>query len=575
MMIDFLNRRSRFSILIMLLLSFLTSCSRGNREVAASLDRIEQVVEQHPDSALIELVRLDSLLDAGAVSIEGDRQMARYALLKTQTHDKNYIDDTSDSLILRAVRYYDEHGSKREQMLAHFYHGSIQRNNIDYALAFTSFYKAVDLAYEPSDKTWQGMAYLNLSLICRMLGSVDAISYADSAYHCFSVAGASHRMEQALVYKATALSYYKQNEEAKRLFEYVISHSCNSITTNECIRQYIDLCVNMGDFEKGNELFDRLSPPFSFLDYSNRVYVDINRKDIDRARQDLLFAKELIQDARDSVFYLAAMRNVCYQTSDYRGAYDALARKSFLQDSLVRAMSSHSVASVQKELLYQQNLHIQYVSAQQQKQWVLVSILILMIVAWGISYVIQKRKEHKQEIDAYVVSVSILQQTLFDRDSDISALHQYIESRQSAHLFREEALQIQVRNLFSKSFRDLNILCTSYFNNKGRVDEQQIIYENVLKLIKGFASPVQQKELEHIIDQHFNNVMQKARSLDIGLSDEDFLLYRLKVAGFSYRSIGLLMKQENPDTIKKRVQRLKAKILQSGSPFSVEIASLL
>ena len=69
--------------------------------------------------------------------------------------------------------------------------------------------------------------------------------------------------------------------------------------------------------------------------------------------------------------------------------------------------------------------------------------------------------------------------------------------------------------------------------------------------------------------------MQKARSLDIGLSDEDFLLYRLKVAGFSYRSIGLLMKQENPDTIKKRVQRLKAKILQSGSPFSVEIASLL
>jgi hypothetical protein len=198
-----------------------------------------------------------------------------------------------------------------------------------------------------------------------------------------------------------------------------------------------------------------------------------------------------------------------------------------------------------------------------------------MIVAWGISYVIQKRKEHKQEIDAYVVSVSILQQTLFDRDSDISALHQYIESRQSAHLFREEALQIQVRNLFSKSFRDLNILCTSYFNNKGRVDEQQIIYENVLKLIKGFASPVQQKELEHIIDQHFNNVMQKARSLDIGLSDEDFLLYRLKVAGFSYRSIGLLMKQENPDTIKKRVQRLKAKILQSGSPFSVEIASLL
>ena len=114
------------------------SCKHGNPVVSASLDRIEQVVQQHPDSALIELVRLDSLLDAGAVSIEGERQMARYALLKTQTHDKNYIDDTNDSLILQAVRYYDDHGSKRQQMLAHFYHGAIFRNARDYGAAFVA-----------------------------------------------------------------------------------------------------------------------------------------------------------------------------------------------------------------------------------------------------------------------------------------------------------------------------------------------------------------------------------------------------------------------------------------------------
>ena len=95
-----------FTVFLPLILGqLLVSCKQGNPEVSASLDRIEQVVVLHPDSALIELVRLDSLLDAGAVSIEGDRQMARYALLKTQTHDKNWIDDTNDSLILSAVRY--------------------------------------------------------------------------------------------------------------------------------------------------------------------------------------------------------------------------------------------------------------------------------------------------------------------------------------------------------------------------------------------------------------------------------------------------------------------------------------
>ena len=117
------HERNYLLLLFILPVALLTSCSQGNREVNASLDRIEQVVQQHPDSALAELVRLDSLIDAGAVSIEGDRQMARYALLKTQTNDKNWIDDTNDSLILQAVHYYGDHGSKREQMLAHYYHG--------------------------------------------------------------------------------------------------------------------------------------------------------------------------------------------------------------------------------------------------------------------------------------------------------------------------------------------------------------------------------------------------------------------------------------------------------------------
>ena len=73
-----------FALILPLIVGQLfVSCKQGNPVVSASLDRIEQVVVQRPDSALFELNRLDSLLDAGAVSIEGERQMARYALLKT------------------------------------------------------------------------------------------------------------------------------------------------------------------------------------------------------------------------------------------------------------------------------------------------------------------------------------------------------------------------------------------------------------------------------------------------------------------------------------------------------------
>ena len=150
-----------FAVILPLVVGQLfVSCKHGNPVVSASLDHIEQVVQQHPDSALIELVRLDSLLDVGAVSIEGERQMARYALLKTQTHDKNYIDDTNDSLILRAVRYYDEHGSDRERMLAYFYQGAIFRNAKDYSNAFVAYRQAEQLAL--GDNHYLCLIYGNL-----------------------------------------------------------------------------------------------------------------------------------------------------------------------------------------------------------------------------------------------------------------------------------------------------------------------------------------------------------------------------------------------------------------------------
>lgn len=573
MMIDFLNRRSRFSILIMLLLSFLTSCSRGNREVAASLDRIEQVVEQHPDSALIELVRLDSLLDAGAVSIEGDRQMARYALLKTQTHDKNWIDDTSDSLILRAVRYYDEHGSKREQMLAHFYHGAIFRNAGEYSLAIPHYLKAADLASNISDYYDRGLSFLNLSLVCRLLGSIDAIEYADKANFCFNSIGDSLRENQSQIYKATALSEFKKTKEAKDIFEHVLSSTIDPLTIKECRRQYIDLCIKIGDYEKASELYKQLTPPYYFKDYSNKVYVDVYKSDTALAREHISLAKAHIRDERDSTFYYASLRNYHLLTSDYPNAYRALARKSALQDSIVSAMFSHSVASVQKEYLNQQYEHVRYVAEQRKQKWFFSSIVFLLLIAVSVIYILKKWKEHQHIIDEYMENVSDLQLTLQKQENTISELQNCIDK--SNYSDQEIRYDRQDKKLFVQGFKELNNLCRIYFNNQGNYDIKDKIYEKVRSLIKDLSKDSKQKELGLIIDANFNHAMEKAKSPEIGLNEEDLRLFRYRVAGFTDRSICLLMQVENPDTIKRRVQRLRRKIILSDSPFKEELASLI
>ena len=550
-----------------------SACHSGNREVNTSLDRIEQVVQQHPDSALLELVRLDSLIDVGAVCIEGERQMARYALLKTQTHDKNYIDDSNDSLILRAVRYYDEHGSKREQMLAHFYHGAIRRNANDYSLAFTSYMMATALAQSIPDTRYQSMGFLNLSIICNQLGSFDAVGYADSAYYGFKAIGDTVRMAWSLVYKAKALSYYKRIDEATELFETVLSMTDDSLVINACLRQYIDQCVRTGEYEKASELFSRFSSPYYFSDYSNRVYVDVYRGNTVQAWQDIRLAKDLIRNDNDSTFYYTALRNVYLLASDYQNAYQALARKSALQDSIVRAMFSHSVASVQKEYLNQQYEHVRYVAEQRKQKWFFSSIFFLLFIAFGVAYILKKRKEHQHIIDEYMENVSDLHQTLLKHENTISELQDYIEKNN--YLDQEIRYDRQDKKLFVQGFKELNNLCRIYFNNQGNYDIKDKIYEKVRSLIKDLSKDSKQKELGLIIDANFNHAMEKAKSPEIGLSEEDLRLFRYRVAGFTDRSICLLMQIENPDTIKRRVQRLRRKIILSDSPFKEELASLI
>ena len=563
-----------FTVFLPLILGqVLVSCKQGNPVVSTSLDRIEQVVQQRPDSALIELVHLDSLLDAGAVSIEGDRQMARYALLKTQTHDKNYIDDTNDSLILQAVRYYDEHGSKREQMLAHFYYGAIFRNAGEYSLAIPHYLKAADLASNISDYYDRGLSFLNLSLVCRLLGSIDAIEYADKANFCFNSIGDSLRENQSQIYKATALSEFKKTKEAKDIFEHVLSSTIDPLTIKECRRQYIDLCIKIGDYEKASELYKQLTPPYYFKDYSNKVYVDVYKSDTALAREHISLAKAHIRDERDSTFYYASLRNYHLLTSDYPNAYRALARKSALQDSIVSAMFSHSVASVQKEYLNQQYEHVRYVAEQRKQKWVFSSIVFLLLIAVSVIYILKKWKEHQHIIDEYMENVSDLQLTLQKQENTISELQNCIDK--SNYSDQEIRYDRQDKKLFVQGFKELNNLCRIYFNNQGNYDIKDKIYEKVRSLIKDLSKDSKQKELGLIIDANFNHAMEKAKSPEIGLNEEDLRLFRYRVAGFTDRSICLLMQVENPDTIKRRVQRLRRKIILSDSPFKEELASLI
>ena len=551
------------------------SCKHGNPMVDVSLDRIEQVVQQHPDSALFELVRLDSLLAAGAVSIEGDRQMARYALLKTQTHDKNYIDDTNDSLILRAVRYYDEHGSKREQMLSHYYHGAIFRNAANFSQAYSSFLLAAKLATDYGDNTYAGLSYGNVSCICRELYSGESLYYADLSYQCHQATGDTARINWALMLKGIALNYQKRYPEAESIFDYLLHSDTNAVLRQEVLPYYIYQCVSQHQYQRADSLIHLQHNPRYPVDYMSRAIVCEMKGQQNEADSMMQFAARLNSTATDKVFELATIATLQNNRKEYYEASQTLFHRAALQDSIVRNLLTASVSNIQSNYELHQKELAEYRYAEYKRRTILASALSLLLIGGGIAYTIKKKKERQRIIETYMENVSDMQRTLLENTDAIATLQHKAEAMDSERLAKEETYRNQIKTLFAKSFHELESLYKKYYQFQNEQGIQREIYKDVCDRINAFAQATQQEELDHLIDENFDHAMEKVKSPEFELSDKELQLYKYKVAGLSARTIRMLMHIESQDALQKRQQRLRKKILESKSPFATELASLM
>ena len=567
-----------FAVILPLIVGQLfVSCKQGNPVVSASLDRIEQVVQQRPDSALIELVRLDSLLAASAVSIEGDRQMARYALLKTQTHDKNYIDDTNDSIILKAVRYYDEHGTKRERMLAHFYHGAILRNAKDYGAAFVAYRQAESLALELDDAHYLCLIYGNLSSLSYKTYSKDAIMYSQMN---LKYALKSHDRREtflAMTDLAKAYSTRLEYDTAEFWFCQVIdSLPVNDRIVQSCLTYYIEQCMTTKRYHLADSLFDLLKKPIRKpVDLMNKAclfqvygYPDSVKVYIDQAER-------TIKTPEQKVFFFEKCSWIAEMKGDYSTALEFKHKRIKEQNKVVTSIFSKSVSDYQRDFEQQQKELAEYRYAEYKHRTILASVLSLLLIGGGIAYTIKKKRERQHIIETYMENVSDMQRTLLENTDAIATLRHKAEAMDSERLAKEETYRNQIKSLFAKSFHELESLYKKYYQFQNEQGIQREIYKDVCDRINAFAQATQQEELDHLIDENFDHAMEKVKSPEFELSDKELQLYKYKVAGLSARTIRMLMHIESQDALQKRQQRLRKKILESNSPFATELASLM
>ncbi|GHU54484.1 hypothetical protein FACS189411_01210 [Bacteroidia bacterium] len=160
------------------------SCDRPNE----SLLQAEQLMNEHPDSAL-------HLLEKVPTVNLSRQQYADWCLFTTQAWDKNRIIHSSDSLINKAMEYYEKQDNPSRLMLSYYYMGRVALDLNQFSKAQEYYLKALSVGESMQD-------YALLGRICSNLGML------------YTYGGAKNR---ALPYLKKAETYFRENGDSTYL----------------------------------------------------------------------------------------------------------------------------------------------------------------------------------------------------------------------------------------------------------------------------------------------------------------------------------------------------------------------
>ena len=112
------SHRHILTLIAAMLCLMLAACHHAS-PYRATLDAADSLMESRPDSALSLLRAIPS----GRITDRATR--ARHAMLHAMARDKNYIDDTTFTILQPAIDYYENHGTPTEKLRTFYYQGRI------------------------------------------------------------------------------------------------------------------------------------------------------------------------------------------------------------------------------------------------------------------------------------------------------------------------------------------------------------------------------------------------------------------------------------------------------------------
>ena len=312
-----------YIFIFQLLIVFGTSCSPKD-STAEFLHQADKRLMQNPDSVL-------ALLQSCSETIQKETESTQmhYYLLLTKANEACGIQHTSDSLIRRVVRHYEEQGSNAQMAEAYYYQGCVYRdlNDVDYAL------EAFQLAtYLPSSTEHHliGKAYSQMgNLFTYQKLNYEAMeAYREAAYHASEDQDSTVWAQQL---KNTAHAFTALNQPDSALHYYELALQANPhIQQKDIEKEKAELYIRIKDFPNARLALEH--NPDDYLTWAD-YYHGVNKKDSASHYYEFVLKHKATNEWQRKAIY-QRLSAYAEEQGEFQKAYFYLKMADRIQDTL-------------------------------------------------------------------------------------------------------------------------------------------------------------------------------------------------------------------------------------------------
>ena len=529
-------------LIMMILANIFAGCNRvpNNDKRLVEADRI---IYDNPEQAKAMLLEINP-------KDLNEADDAYYNLLLTQASYICYdvFTNATDSMINRALRYYEQHrGNKERFARANIYKGTVLQEfkQLDSAMFY---YKRAELYADEDDHFNRGYAQLRMGSLYTSYKAYDGrdLEKYEDAVASFRKTDNRHYLIISLRDLGALYRFRKVNEAEQTLNEAIeLSHN-EQDTDNyiQCISHLAYLYFMQDDNGKAYKQLQRIKA-LKLYDLDINIYrtfacVYANIGKPDSALWFMNLATQ--QFNNDSLFhktsdYLVPMSQIAKVEGNMLEYY----RLSHENDSIDNAIRRNQdiVKIMYSELDCAQQFQKEQDKHRRNRYYIMAGFMLLMLLLALMFY----RRAHR-----YDKLVLELKDQFSSQMNDLTSMQQNISEMQ----INDERLKSFISS-HMEMMREVIDACYHEPNNR--------IAENMKRIIK-FQDSNRDNwvKLYDYIDLEHNNIMTRTREQYPQLNDKDLLLLALTCMGYSYIQTAIIMGYSNATSVSVLKQRLAKKM---------------